>query len=261
MSAAALSDQGEGFAITAAHGSVAIPSEAHSAGEALHTADLRMYSHKAGSRASSSVQSIDVLLQALAELRPDLGTHVKAVTVLAEAIARALDLSPRVIEQMRHAAQLHDIGKIAIPDAILSKRGPLDEEEWGFVRRHTIVGERILNAAPALAEVAALVRSTHEHYDGRGYPDGLKGDAIPVASRIIAVCDAFDAMTSDRPYRVAMTPADALAELERCSRTQFDPEIVAAFRATLHEPAAPVRVLEDQGAAGDSTYPAGQPSA
>jgi diguanylate cyclase (GGDEF)-like protein len=260
MSAAALSEQGVGFAITAAHGSVAIPSEAHSAGEALHTADLRMYSHKVGSRASSSVQSRDVLLQALAELRPDLGTHVKAVTVLAEAIARALDLSPRVIEQMRHAAQLHDIGKIAIPDAILSKRGPLDEEEWGFVRRHTIVGERILNAAPALAEVAALVRSNHEHYDGRGYPDALAGEAIPIGSRIIAVCDAFDAMTSERPYRVAMKPHDALAELERCSGTQFDPEVVAVFRATLSEPAIGVQPDGQQRSASDPASQAGAPS-
>ena len=233
---AALCEQGEGFVITAAHGAVAMPSEATSAAEALRTADLRMYSHKAGSRASSSIQSRDVLLSALAELRPDLETHVNAVAVLAEAVARTLELSPHVTEQIRHAAQLHDIGKIAIPDAILNKRGPLDEQEWSFVRRHTIVGERILNAAPALAEVAALVRSSHEHYDGRGYPDSLKGEAIPIGSRVIGVCDAFDAMTSDRPYRLALTPGDALAELERCSGTQFDAQTVAALKAVLATP-------------------------
>ncbi|HWX74853.1 MAG TPA: HD domain-containing phosphohydrolase, partial [Solirubrobacteraceae bacterium] len=115
------------------------------------------------------------------------------------------------------------------------KRGPLDEQEWSFVRRHTIVGERILSAAPALADVAALVRSSHENWNGGGYPDALAGDSIPVGSRIIAVCDAFDAMTSDRPYRVAMPPADALAELERCAGTQFDPAVVAAFRSTMSE--------------------------
>ena len=145
------------------------------------------------------------------------------------------------------------VEKIAIPEAILSKRGPLDEHEWTFVRRHTIVGERILSAAPALAEVAALVRSSHEHYDGRGYPDALKGEAIPIGSRIIAVCDAFDAMTSDRPYRVAMAPSDALVELERCSGTQFDPEIVAAFRATLSEPAIGIRPDGRQGMPSEST--------
>jgi HD-GYP domain-containing protein (c-di-GMP phosphodiesterase class II) len=137
---------------------------------------------------------------------------------------------------VRHAAQLHDVGKIAIPDAILRKPGPLDEQEWSFVRRHTIVGERILSAAPALAEVAALVRSSHERFDGTGYPDSLARDAIPLGSRIIAVCDAFDAMTSERPYRRAMAPADALAELTRCSGSQFDPRIVAAFESTLAQP-------------------------
>jgi diguanylate cyclase (GGDEF)-like protein len=235
-SAAALRERGEGFAIAAAYGSVAMPTEARSPADAMRTADLRMYSHKASSRASSSIQSRDVLLQALAELRPDIETHLRAVAVLAEAVSQALGLSRHLVEQIRHAAQLHDVGKIAIPNAILHKRGPLDEEEWSFVRRHTIVGERILSAAPALAEVAALVRSSHEHYDGRGYPDGLKGKAIPVGARVIAVCDAFDAMTSDRPYRVAMSPTDALAELERCSGTQFDPEIVATFRSTLAQP-------------------------
>lgn len=256
-SAAALREQGEGFTIAAAYGSVAMPVEAASSAEALRTADLRMYSNKAGSRASSSIQSRDVLLQALAELRPGIDTHLKAVSVLAEAVARALALSPHLVEQIRHAAQLHDVGKIAIPDAILHKSGPLDEQEWSFVRRHTIVGERILSAAPALSEVAGLVRSSHEHYDGRGYPDALEGRAIPVGARIIAVCDAFDAMTSDRPYRLAMSPADALTELDRCAGTQFDPEIVAAFRSTLAEPAA---AGDRNGRAGSASYPA-SPSA
>lgn len=236
VSAAAMCEQGEGFSITAAYGAVAMPSEASTAEAALQTADQRMYSHKHGSRSSSSVQSRDVLLQALAELRPELGPHVDAVMVLAEDVARGLGLAPHVIEQVRQAAQLHDIGKIAIPNAILDKPGPLDAEEWEFIRRHTIIGERIVNAAPALAEVATLVRSSHERCDGGGYPDGLTGDAIPIGSRIISVCDAFDAMTSDRPYRLAMTPHDALAELQRCSGTQFDREVVAAFAATLYEP-------------------------
>ena len=98
------------------------------------------------------------------------------------------------------------------------------------------VGERILRAAPALAPVAAVVRSSHERYDGAGYPDGLAGEEIPVGARIISVCDAYDAMTFDRPYRVAQSPKDALAELRRCAGTQFDPSVVAAFEAVLEEP-------------------------
>jgi two-component system, cell cycle response regulator len=158
------------------------------------------------------------------------------VMVLAEAVARQLDLSPHLLEQVRQAAQLHDIGKIAIPDAILEKPGPLSVQEWTFIRRHTIIGERILNAAPALAEVARLVRSSHESYDGTGYPDALVGEGIPIGSRIVSVCDAFDAMTSDRPYRLAMTTHDAIAELRRCSGVQFDPKVVAALEIVLSQP-------------------------
>jgi len=234
VSAAALCERGEGFSITAAYGAVAMPGEAATVEAALHGADVRMYSRKHGSRRSSSVQSRDVLLQALAELRPQLGSHVDAVTVLAEDVARQLRLAAHLVEQVRDAAQLHDIGKIAIPDAILNKPGPLDAGEWTFMRRHTVIGERIVGAAPALAEVALLVRSSHERHDGDGYPDRLGGEEIPIGSRIISVCDAFDAMTTDRSYRVAMTPQDALAELRRCAGTQFDPRVVEAFQDTLY---------------------------
>jgi diguanylate cyclase (GGDEF)-like protein len=239
VSAAALCEHGEGFSVTAAYGAVVMPGEAATVDAALHTADLRMYSRKQGSRRSSSVQSRDVLLQALAELRPQLGSHVDAVTVMAEDVARQLDLAPHLVEQVRDAAQLHDIGKIAIPDAILNKPGPLDAEEWTFMRRHTVIGERIVSAAPALAEVALLVRSSHERHDGDGYPDRLGGEAIPIGSRIISVCDAFDAMTTDRSYRVALTPPDALAELRRCAGQQFDPRVVEAFERTLYGPVKP----------------------
>jgi two-component system, cell cycle response regulator len=155
------------------------------------------------------------------------------VAVLAEEVARGLGLAPHVVEQVHQAAQLHDVGKIAIPDAILHKPGPLDADDWNFIQRHTTIGERIVNAAPALAQVAVLVRSTHERYDGGGYPDGLTGEAIPIGARIIFACDAFDAMIGDRPYRLGMTVHDALEELRRCSGTQFDPEVVAALEAAL----------------------------
>jgi HD-GYP domain-containing protein (c-di-GMP phosphodiesterase class II) len=132
---------------------------------------------------------------------------------------------------VRQAAALHDIGKAAVPDAILNKPGPLSEDEWVFMRRHTVIGERIMQAAPALAAAAPLVRSSHERFDGAGYPDALAGREIPLGASVIAVCDAYDAMVSDRPYRAALTHAEALAELQRCAGTQFDPAVVRAFVA------------------------------
>jgi two-component system cell cycle response regulator len=118
-----------------------------------------------------------------------------------------------------------------VPDAILSKPGPLDEEEWAFIRRHTLIGERIVAAAPALGRVAALVRSSHERWDGAGYPDGLAGEEIPLGARIVAVADAFDAMTNVRPYSLPRSPDAAMEELRRCAGTQFDARVVEAFVA------------------------------
>ncbi len=126
------------------------------------------------------------------------------------------------------AALLHDIGKIAIPDSILQKPGPLSPEEWDFMRQHTILGERILSAAPSLAALGKVVRATHERWDGGGYPDGLAGEEIPLAARIIFAADAYDAITTERPYAEQRTPAEAIAELRRCSGTCFDPDVVEA---------------------------------
>jgi HD-GYP domain-containing protein (c-di-GMP phosphodiesterase class II) len=151
------------------------------------------------------------------------------VADLSRAIARGLGLRSEEIEQVAHAAELHDIGKLAIPDTILHKPASLTPEEFIYVRKHTLVGERILAAAPALRNVAALVRASHERWNGGGYPDGLAGEDIPLGARIVAVCDAFDAMVSDRPYRTAMSHEDAIEELRRCSGSQFDPAVVAAF--------------------------------
>jgi HD-GYP domain-containing protein (c-di-GMP phosphodiesterase class II) len=127
------------------------------------------------------------------------------------------------------AAQLHEVGKMAVPDAILAKAGPLEEQEWEFIRRHPLVGERIIGAAAALVPVARLVRSVGERWDGRGYPDGLTGEQIPPGSRVVAVCAAYGAMVSDRSHSVAMHPARAVEELRRGAGTQFDPDVVAAF--------------------------------
>jgi two-component system, cell cycle response regulator len=234
--AAALSEQGDGFVITCSFGKVMLPGEAGNAEHALHLADQRMYVHKNGGRVSAGRQSSDVLLRALAERHPSLGDHVHGVTELAVAIGERLALPPEALEDLREAAELHDMGKVAIPDAILDKPGPLDDAEWEFMRRHTIIGERILQAAPALERVAVIVRSTHERMDGKGYPDQLTGEEIPLAARIVLVCDAYEAMTADRSYRGAMSDEVAIEELERCAGAQFDPRVVAAFRALADRP-------------------------
>jgi len=149
------------------------------------------------------------------------------------AVGRELGLGPEALDEIARGAELHDVGKVAVPEAILGKPGPLDEAEWQIMRQHTVIGERILAAAPALRPVARLVRSSHERWDGSGYPDGLVGERIPLGARIITVCDAFDAMRQARPYAASMTEAQALAELHRCAGTQFDPRVVDAFAAVL----------------------------
>jgi two-component system cell cycle response regulator len=229
--ASALTEHGDGFTITCSFGAIMVPDEADDAGEALRIADQRMYAHKHSGRSSARSQSRDVLLRAIAERNPELGEHISGVAELAETVARGLHLDEEQVDHVRHAAALHDVGKVAIPDAILDKPAALDAAEWEFIRRHTIIGERIVAAAPALRPVAALVRSSHERWDGGGYPDALAGEEIPLGARIVSVCDAFDAMVADRPYRAGMDATDALAELERCAGSQFDPAVVAAFSA------------------------------
>jgi diguanylate cyclase (GGDEF)-like protein len=226
--AEALSDSGDAFEISCSYGIARLPSEATSVADALRVADQRMYEHKAG-RSSASRQSTDVLLQVLSERTPELDEHLSGVARLAARAAQQLGLADHEVKRIRLAAELHDVGKTALPETILNKPGPLNDDEWAFMRRHTIIGERIIRAAPSLANVADLVRASHERYDGGGYPDALRGDEIPLGASIVAVCDAYDAMVSDRPYRKAMPVADALAELRRCSGAQFHPGVVAAF--------------------------------
>jgi diguanylate cyclase (GGDEF)-like protein len=230
---AALSEHGDGFDVTAATGAVVIPDDAATAADALRLADQRMYASKNGGRPGADRQSTDVLVRALAARHPDLGDHLDGVAELAESVARTVGMTDAEVTRVRQAAELHDVGKVAIPDSILSKQGPLDEDEWAFMRRHTIIGERILAGAPALAMAGRLVRASHERYDGGGYPDGLAGPDIPLGARIIAVCDSFDAMLADRPYGEARSTEEAFAELRRCAGGQFDPLVVDAFATVL----------------------------
>jgi two-component system cell cycle response regulator len=234
--AQALSDRGHGFDVHASCGWVLLPDE-HAAdpSSALRIADRRMYAQKNLGRASAGRQTVDVLLKVLSERSAELGVHLHDVTGLSRAVAERLQLSAEDIGPLLQAASLHDIGKAAIPDSILDKPGPLNADDWSFMRTHTVIGERILSAAPALTQAARLVRSSHERWDGSGYPDRLKADSIPLGARIIAVCDAYDAMVSSRPYRSRMSREVALEELRRCAGSQFDGRIVEAFCAVVAE--------------------------
>jgi two-component system, cell cycle response regulator len=231
--ARALSEQGSAFTVGSSHGAVRLPDEAQAAPEALQIADQRLYAQKSGRKGSPRTQARDVLMRVLREREPDLHEHLRNVSRLAVAVARSIDLSSEEIDEIARGAELHDVGKMAIPDAILNKEGPLDEREWHFIRRHTLIGESILAAAPALVPVARLVRSSHERYDGRGYPDALAGNDIPLGSRIIFACDAFDAMTSSRPYATAMSVDQALSQIEHGAGTQFDPDVAASLIETV----------------------------
>jgi two-component system cell cycle response regulator len=246
--AAALSERGEGFTIDASYGWVILPREASDPDLALRIVDQRMYAQKEGGRVSARAQSKNVLVQALLERSPDLTEHLSAVSSMAVATGQRLGLGETELETIEVAGALHDIGKVAIPDEILNKMGPLNDEEWQYVKRHSIVGERIVGAAPALEGVARIVRSVHERVDGAGYPDQLLGADIPLGSRILAVVDAFHAMTSgDRPYRTAIDEASAFAELDRCAGTQFDVDVVAAFFHT--------RAHDGEGPGGSTPEP------
>jgi diguanylate cyclase (GGDEF)-like protein len=227
--AGALTERGERFAIGASLGLVGLPSDATSPEQALQLADERMYADKHERRASGPGPLRDVLAQALREHEPSLEAHHRQVAALAAATGRELGCDAETLDVLVRAAELHDLGKVAVPDEILRKPGPLSAPEWELVRQHTLVGERILAAAPALRPVAALVRASHERWDGGGYPDGLAGEEIALGARILAVCDAFDAITSDRPYRPARDAREAMRELERAAGRQFDPVVVAAL--------------------------------
>jgi two-component system cell cycle response regulator len=226
----ALSDAGEGFDITSSCGEAVLPRDASEVSLALHIADDRLYAQKERRhRSTVGRQTGAALLQALQEREPDLRGHLDQVAELSVSVADSLGVFGEELEDVARAAQLHDVGKVAIPDAILQKPGELDKSEWDFIHRHTIVGARILRAAPALNMVAAIVRASHERYDGNGYPDRLVGDEIPLGARIVAACDAYNSMTSERPYGTALTNEEALEELRRCAGGQFDPAVVEAI--------------------------------
>jgi len=226
----ALTEQGGAFTVTAAAGAVEIPREAHDPTQALRLADQHMYREKATSRGGAAELITAVLHAALAQRHPDLGEHSDDVAGDVELLARTIGLDEETISLIIKAGDLHDVGKLGIPDEIITKPGPLNEEEWAFMQQHTVMGEQIIAAAgPSLERIGPLVRASHERWDGKGYPDGLAGEEIPLGARIITICDSFRAMLDERVYKQAMPLEDALAELRRCAGTQFDPRLVEVF--------------------------------
>lgn len=241
IGARALSAHGELFEVGASYGAVILPAEATTPTDAIRLADQRMYARKGAGRRSGTAVAINALLRAMQERGGELREHGLDVADLAGDLASEVEVPAPEREYVKQAAVLHDVGKLAIPDSILQKPGPLDEEERHFMRRHTEIGERIVGEEPSVAPVGTLVRSSHEDWDGGGYPDGLRGTEIPLGARIIAICDAYHAMVTTRTYRGAISHADAITELRRCSGTQFDPELLEPF----------IRVVEHRLAQSD----------
>jgi diguanylate cyclase (GGDEF)-like protein len=231
----ALIEHGEGFAISSSCGFAEIPREAREPVAALELADKRMYEQKDSRRPAIGVEVQAVLLRILQHRAPDLSAHGNAVAALSVQVGSRLGIVGGELEALRRAAELHDIGKVAIPDAILEKPGPLSDEDWRFMKQHTVLGERILSAADSLASLGRVVRATHERWDGDGYPDGLAGEKIPLAARVIYACDALDAITTGRPYAPGRSVTEAVAELRACAGTQFDPRVIDALCASIAE--------------------------
>jgi two-component system cell cycle response regulator len=182
--------------------------------------------------APAAPPSPDRISLELALRAPRMAAHHRAVAQLAAALARRIGMRGEALHAVIRAAELHDVGKITVPDEILNKPGALTGPELEVMRGHAVEGERILARTEPRA-VSCLVRSSHERWDGSGYPDGLAGEEIPLGARIITICDAFDAMTHARPYRPARTPEQARAELHHGAGRRYDPALVAVFLSEL----------------------------
>jgi putative nucleotidyltransferase with HDIG domain len=192
-------------------------------GTAMHAAELVEELKR------SAIGTAEALAAALEAKDSYTADHAHSIADLAVEVGRELGLEGSELDDLRYGAIFHDIGKIAIPDAILGKEGPLTEDEFTIVRRHPVVGDEILAPVPFLSGVRRIVRHDHEHWDGTGYPDGLRGPQIPLGARVVLAVDAYHAMTSDRPYRGAMGHEEALEELRSHAGHQFDPDVVDAL--------------------------------
>ena len=184
-------------------------------------------------RLEARAAGMGALLAALVARDGYTGAHSEAVVEHALAVAHRMGLPEEGVDAVEQVALLHDIGKIGVGDAVLSKPGPLNDAEWEIIKTHPAIGEKIVASTKSLSHLAPAIRADHERWDGKGYPDGLSGEEIPVASRIVLACDAFHAMTSDRPYRKALATEAALEEIRKGAGTQFCPCTVKALVATL----------------------------
>jgi HD-GYP domain-containing protein (c-di-GMP phosphodiesterase class II) len=201
-----------------------------------YAADLREVFKQERARAQelrrSYIATVRALSNAVEARDAYTGKHAERVAAYGMELARRCGLAVERSPQIEFGFLLHDVGKVAVPDAILFKSASLTEEEYSLVRRHPVIGSEILRDIDFLGEGKLVVRHHHERWDGQGYPDGLSGDAIPLAARVFAVADALDALTTDRPYRPASSFADARREVLRGAGTQFDPVVIAAYRQT-----------------------------
>jgi diguanylate cyclase (GGDEF)-like protein/putative nucleotidyltransferase with HDIG domain len=234
--------------VPASIGYSCFPADGVSAEQLSKRADLRLYSAKAKPQRGRKEEALELswataLADAIDQRMNGTHQHSRGVAEYAVTIARGLGWHEQRLGLLRLAATLHDVGKVSVPDRILNKPSRLEPAEYEEIKRHVVVGAEMLARIDGLDEIVPWVRHSHEHLDGSGYPDGLVGDAIPAASRILLTADAFDAMTSDRPYRRALPIEAALAELEAHAGTQFDLDCVAALAAALRGPGAADRVL------------------
>lgn len=207
----------------------------------LRQAEDHLYRHKTMDSQSSRNVLLASLQRILREKSYETEQHARNLEALAVSIGNRLALAEQQIHELSLIAVLHDLGKVAIPEEILVKPGRLDDSEWETMRRHPEIGYRIASTSPDLTSVAEGILAHHERWDGNGYPQGLAGTDIPLSARIVALVDAYDAMTSDRPYREALDPAAAVTEIERCAGTQFDPSLVPVFMEVLTEKAEQTR--------------------
>lgn len=206
----------------------------HSSEMIIKEADDKMYKNKLNLSKSIRSSIVTSLKASLEEKTMETNEHGQRIQKYTSALGKKIGLTDAQLDELLLAAMFHDIGKIGVPDSILLKPGALEDDEWEVMKKHCDIGFNILNASANMSSVAKYVLHHHERWDGSGYPSGLKGDAIPLLSRMIAIADAYDVMTTDRVYSRSMSPQEAIDELIRCKGTQFDPEMVDAFIACLH---------------------------
>ncbi|MFA6649629.1 MAG: HD-GYP domain-containing protein, partial [Candidatus Izemoplasmatales bacterium] len=201
----------------------------------IRIAESEMYNKKLYEISSQRAESIKTILNTLYLKNPREEKHSRRVSELCVQIGNIYNLSKDEINVLKVISNLHDIGKIAVDEAILNKPGKLTPEEWEIIKRHPEIGYRILASSYEYVDISSVILAHHERWDGSGYPKGIRGEEIPWRARIIAVADAFDAMTSPRLYRSIMTTAEAIDEIERCAGTQFDPDIATRFVAEMRK--------------------------